>query len=59
MTQAKNAGFRVLARDIAEELTADEMTQVGGATCTETGKVTSPKAGESKPDWEVSISCTF
>jgi hypothetical protein len=54
MTQAQNAGFRVLARDIAQELNADEIAQVSGGSTSCTAKATwSEKTGN-----DVEVSCT-
>jgi bacteriocin-like protein len=40
MTQSQNTGFRVLARDVAQELNADELAQVSGGEDSVTGRVT-------------------
>ena len=49
-------GFRVLARDMAQELSIDDMTNVGGGTDTScTAKATwSEKTGS-----DVEVSCTI
>ncbi|MFM9438387.1 hypothetical protein ACFDR9_005493 [Janthinobacterium sp. CG_23.3] len=40
MKQKNNAGFRILARDIAQELTSAELEQVNGGACQTVTKVT-------------------
>lgn len=56
MNQASNENFRVLARDVAQELSADELAQVsGGVECTTTVKATYSQA--SGADGEVSVVC--
>lgn len=56
MKKENFSGFRVLARDIAQELTLEEVDQVsGGLECTTTVKATWSAAKGN--DGEVSVSC--
>ena len=60
MNQQINTGFRILARDIAQELTQEEIEQVSGGTagsCTTVSKATWSQ--QNGADVEFVLQCTY
>lgn len=57
MKHEGNTGFRILARDIAQELTTEEIENVNGGECEGSAKVSLKQS--SGKDAEVKVECHF